>query len=196
MQVRTVTTTRNILTDDEGREYDLTYTPLNSDDLFIEKVEDQIAVGYLVVDEYPGITDYFSDYENGEFHEFRSRDEMEKIIEELEVEKKNYFLVDKYEHGLVHYSVANTSNYPDRRWDVSCCAIFVVPEDVSKERAVDYANAVLQEYTDWCNGQVFGVCLDIFNKTGNKVDDNACWGYIGYDHALESLKEEIKFWSE
>lgn len=60
-----------------------------------------------------------------------------------------------------------------------------------------YAEPVLSEYVDWCNGNVFGCCVETFTKVGEdddaweSVESDECWGYIGDEYAEERLKSEF-----
>ena len=93
--------------------------------------DDEVVVGYLAIDGNPG--DYFEDNDGaGELREFRDGAKMAAYIEELEAEGKLYLPVERYEHGLVHYSIADTKGYPDRRWDVAACGIMVPCDDVAQ----------------------------------------------------------------
>lgn len=157
--------------------------------------------------------DYLADYENGELFDAHRGigypayyDGKNWIGFDEEDDPRQWFYVDKYEHGQVHYSLANTENYPDRRWDVSSGIIYVPPDDLQEQynkdkykrggkvtarsKLAEYAAAVLSEYTSWRNGDVYGLCSWIADaKTGEMVKaEDACWGFIGYKYAQEELK--------
>lgn len=72
----------------------------------------------------------------------------------------------------------------------------ITPGDL--QRAVEgYAEAVLTEYASWCNGDVYGCCVETFKKVGDEDDawestgSDECWGFIGSDHAEQSLLDEF-----
>ena len=48
-----------------------------------------------------------------------------------------------------------------------------------------------REYTAWANGDCWGVCVDVFDLDGKKIEDDACWGHIGSEYAEEELEREI-----
>lgn len=60
-----------------------------------------------------------------------------------------------------------------------------------------YAASVLSEYESWCNGDVYGCCVETFElvedtqKEWNSISDDACWGFIGSDYAQQSLLDEF-----
>lgn len=67
-----------------------------------------------------------------------------------------------------------------------------------RDRAlVKYADAVLREYEDWCNGHVYGCTVELFELVDGEwieaegTRENECWGFIGYEYAEKTLKDEI-----
>lgn len=65
--------------------------------------------------------------------------------------------------------------------------------------AEKYAESICSAYQDWCNGEVFGCVTEIFNlvedegdgpQWESEGDHDACWGFIGHDHAEETLQSE------
>lgn len=165
-------TTRSLL-DDEGNVLveDLHVTPY-SDDL-IWRNGDEVA--YLAHDE-----DGWANWEWPEgviFEEFRSEWSRDDFIEAHTDETQTAFVVDKYDHGNVHFSLANTALYPDRRWDVAPSCVIVVPHDFRDPRGA--AQVILDEYSKSCNGDVWGiVTINLATR-----EEDACWGFIGQEYA-------------
>lgn len=67
--------------------------------------------------------------------------------------------------------------------------------------AVHYADGVLEEYSSWCSGDVYGCVVQKFTLGAEpedseaptwvpEVDHDSCWGFIGHDYAVESLKSD------
>jgi hypothetical protein len=122
-------------------------------------------------------------------HEFRPRTEWTDRM----------FWVERYEHGLVNYALMGESSQVDRRWDVAGgVAVLTVPDDVTDPEA--FARSVLEEYTDWCNGDVYGVCeqtyaMDQQDPTKQvdwvSIDEETCWGFIGQSYTESVLKERL-----
>lgn len=88
----------------------------------------------------------------------------------------------------------------------NCDGYYIVPEDVTN--VLDYAEGALETYTQWCNGEVYGVCIWAYRRDfaeydldgqgapgefteWEEVDRNECWGHYGYDYAETTLKEEF-----
>lgn len=57
-----------------------------------------------------------------------------------------------------------------------------------------YAEGVLKEYQDWCNGNVYGCVVETFEKGDDDdwglISDDSCWGFIGSDYAEQTLLDE------
>jgi hypothetical protein len=60
--------------------------------------------------------------------------------------------------------------------------------------AKHYAKGVLDEYVKWCNGECYGCVVQTYKLEDDvwveKGDWDSCWGYIGYEYAEETLKDE------
>lgn len=68
-----------------------------------------------------------------------------------------------------------------------------------RDAASKYAESICSSYQSWCNGDVYGCVVEVFDRIGDDPDEphwesdgdhDACWGFIGSDYALESLKSE------
>lgn len=183
----------------------------------VEQADGSVLVGKLFHD------DEASDYEwmeGDSFREFRTEWDRDAYIEELKaegVDPRRIFIVDKYDHSAVHYSVADTAPYPDRRWDVAPCGVLVVDRDGEMgwpldgytdndgkfHSSTDNANALLDDYSSWCNGYVYGYVVTKFPTIAhyetakiNEGDDgdvvDSCWQFIGYDYAVSELDSILK----
>lgn len=53
------------------------------------------------------------------------------------------------------------------------------------------ANAA-ESYTDYCNGNAYGVVVAVYNMDGDLIEDDACWGYLGSAYAEECLVTEVE----
>lgn len=60
-----------------------------------------------------------------------------------------------------------------------------------------YAAGVLEEYVSWCNGDVYGCCVETFKQVGTEdepewesVDRDECWGFVGSEYAEQTLLDE------
>lgn len=172
--------------------------------------EDHVVVGYLRHDDSP--SDFFEDGDGlGKIIKFRSQEHFDETMKSYK--SKLHYYVDKYEHGNVHYSIADTASYPDRRWDVSeKCALFVPCDDIQsqwkKKKKTDGveeatkafvtdSNNVLDQYSSWCNGEVYGYNIYVFDNKGQEVEEDTCWGFIGHKYAnkekLSNMNNQLQF---
>jgi hypothetical protein len=191
----------------DGQEFETEHQPEEG----TEKVTikgDKAVVSYLSSD--PDARGwYFDEFEQGEFITFDPRSMGKKLelldeetprdaIARLKTEHPDrVFIINKYEHSLVRYyrqdDAATSATIPDQRWDVSHgCAVYIAPDDCPDP--VKYCDSVMEEFTNWCNGDIHGICPATYKKVGDAWeqdgDGDACWGYIGYDSAKQELESE------
>lgn len=181
----------------------------SSNDMDFDLIEtaQSFIVGYLAHDSSP--QDFFeSDDGAGTFIEFSNVGERDKKMAELNKTKKLFYLVDKYDHSQVHYSIAETANYPDKQWDVTPGkAVFIPCDDIQgqykkmkkeKGEAIAFkefikdSNITLDQYSNWCNGDVYGYQIILFDKKGQQLSEDSCWGYIGSDYANQEKNSIMK----
>lgn len=128
-----------------------------------------------------GNDDIFLVYAHRQFDVRRKGFEPRKIYESLQEidccpEYNNYWIfpVDAYIHSGVHISLANTKNYPDRRWDVSTTGyILASKEDWTEvEDAYKAAESLVEEWNQYLSGEVYGFIIEKPNEyyTINKDD--------------------------
>ena len=179
-------------------------SPIFSDEITVRVGDEptEIVVGYLAHDDMPH--DFWENDEGaGKFREFTDQESRDAFIAEAEAEGKVAFVVDRYSHGASHYSIANTRGYPDRRWDVAPCAVFIpcdwVQDELkagrkTREAVIEDSNAILDSYSSWCNGDVYGTVVETYeyepvSRTFKLSTEDSCWGHIGKKWADEALEE-------
>lgn len=68
------------------------------------------------------------------------------------------------------------------------------PEKRAAEARATFEIAI-EEYNKWAMGDCWGVVVDVFERQDGgsyKLKENdACWGYVGDDYALQELKETL-----
>lgn len=131
----------------------------------------------------------------------RSAVEFTEVIAKLnERPGKRSYLVERYEHGQVRYSIIGTG--PQCQWDTapSVAVLTLNTENVCGAGAPDEqydaaAKAILDEYNSWCNGDVYGVAQATFTvvSTADEVaaaiaSSEECWGYIGTEYTETVVK--------
>jgi hypothetical protein len=174
----------------------------------VVKTDDKVIIGFLNYDN--DAQDYWENDDGaGELIQFKNIEDREKQMSTLGKTKKLYYLVDKYSHGSNHYSVSNTVSYPDRRWDVSeGCAVFIPcdyiqseykkmkktsGEDVANKHFIKDSNSVLDNYSMWANGEVFGYTVITFDKNGVELNNDECWGYIGSESGQQEKRSVMEY---
>jgi hypothetical protein len=150
---------------------------------------------------------------NGLFtvHSFNSRHigftHPDDLSEDLEGWSLSYF-----EHGLCSWGLTGTmSGMPDFRWDGVARAGFleVNPEadgdntswwsEKTPEERRDMAASFLEEYTEWCNGSIYGYTLETVKGakcdlgfTHEDVETlNQCGGFIGAKWFRDAVWDEL-----
>ena len=170
---------------------------------------DRVHVGYIVYDESPG--DFWSEGEAGSYRQFSRNESPHEIMEEMEGQIPPPLPVQEYRHGNSHFSLAGTHGYPDRQWDVGASGVYTPPldvyekyisdiakigEDVAMEAYYKTCNGILDEYSNWANGQVYGAIVETWeilpdSQLPERVDSEPCWGLLGWESAEEYLRSEM-----
>jgi hypothetical protein len=189
-------TRQSYFVEQDGEEFEVSLPPVDgTETVTVSKDGKKADVRYLS-DDSDAREDYWEDQDGVEFFSADPRSMYHRDIDNEELEeifKENpgrVFLVSKYEHSLVRYYRQGTARN-ECRWDTSRgCAVLIVPEDVTYPE--EYADAVLEEFSNWCNGDIYGCCRDTFEKrdddTWKRVSEDACWGFIGRGYAETALK--------
>lgn len=191
----------------DGRELELTHRPSEGSVITAEK-DGKLTVGYLVQDDdcgnpledCDGIGAIKSLSRRHRNH--IDREEAEQILsDDLDAVALSYF-----EHGLCKWDVEGSmGGMPDFQWDGVSFAGVWIPDTCVRESytgqdgktrrewMIEQAASACKEYTSWCNGDCWGVCVDVFDaKTGDKLSDDACWGYVGSEWAEQELKSQVE----
>jgi hypothetical protein len=190
----------------DGHEFEIPFPfEEGSEQLIIDG--DTARLGVLVHDEDP--SDPLAEYDGGELVQFDQGRKYGQTRPDLEDFKR----VVRANHGQVvliygrqdesfltadkALTVADTKGANCGASDIeNADGYYIAPKDVTD--AARYAKGAIAEYSAWCSGNVYGVCVWSYTLDGEEwaLDedgrDNECWGYYGYDYALETLKEEMK----
>jgi hypothetical protein len=153
---------------------------------------------------------------NSRDHSGVSDEELEDRIRELDQEHMVYFLVDEMRHSLVHYALrlSPEQHREDGQWDQAIDGLFIpcgdVQEKYAREKyrrggkaaarlaAYEDSKNCLQEYTDWCNGDAWGIGIVRINLSNGEIigDLDECWGYIGRDSVERELEDQVRNYAE
>jgi hypothetical protein len=194
----------------DDHEFEMPMQPIDGTEkvtIIGEGLSARAVVSYLSQDEANGW--YFDENDQGTFinNDSRCRGDRktpEEIAELKAAHPDRFFVIHKYEHGQCRYyragDAATSATIPDQQWDVSHGAAFYIAPDDTPD-PVKYCDSVMEEFTNWCNGEIYGVCHAFFNKVSKDGDEfewveagehspEECWGYIGGDYAQQTLEEE------
>lgn len=166
----------------------------------VSQTPTHVIIGYLKYQQNPSPFFQHSD-DIGEFKEFTN---IYKRDEYLSTLKKSslFYLVDKYAHGSIDYSISGSKDYPDSRWDVSKgCAVFIPCDYIqdeykkakktmtvqdAKTKFINDSNSILKEYSDYSNGEVYSYTVTTYDNKGKIVNEEDNWEIIGFKNANES----------
>jgi len=101
-----------------------------------------------------------------------------------QLDTQEAFVLQYYKHGLCEWSLLGEgSPGVEFQWDgVKIAGILFIGTDTPAEHRDVFARTLVKQYTDWCNGHVFG--YQIFD--GDEELDS-CWGFYNAPY----FKEEI-----
>jgi len=125
----------------------------------------------------------------------------EELLEHIQKEGILSLPVYMYEHS----GIALRTTPFNCKWDSGQIGyIFVLHQDIKErlgeldlEQAEKNLIAEIEEYSQYCNGEVYGYqiykkgdCESWFN------DIDACWGYIGLEWVQEAVKDQLDYLEE
>lgn len=175
----------------DGRRLELPFDP-ESDEVTLIQHNDEILLGCLVRDD--DSPDPLVDYDEFAFVQFESeyihcrpRPEPEDFKETIRENKGRVFYVESAGDGYEISHEALLKNAGDI--DIAT-GYLIVPADVTSP--AKYAQGVMAEYSSWCEGDVWGVCVWHYDaETLDLRDRDECWGCYGSEYAEQVLKERI-----
>jgi hypothetical protein len=121
------------------------------------------------------------------------------------------FPLSYFEHGNCRWGLEGSmSSTPDFRWDgVRFAGFLEVSPDadgagnrewwdgMTQPEREKVAESFLEEYTAWCNGEIYGyvleelspeVCNLGFTHEHAPTNEDSCWGFIGFDYFQEEVR--------
>lgn len=113
--------------------------------------------------------------------------------------------LDVYEHSQICYSLPGEGMQD--RFDTSRGGAVWVPDECAienfedktlshaenLEKAMGYARSCVEMYTNWCNGDTWGLVVQSYDTESKESEYlESCWGYIGQKYALKDLEVMFK----
>jgi len=185
------TTTRTTITATDATEFpEGVELPWEPDPCSSPIVEDG-TIRYLVHDAYSSEYDFPEGVEfvQSNSSHMRYERDIEGWLEEVEGNPNlDVFSVGVYQHGGVSYTLAGESLHSGDQWDYCVGACIAVPNMNDGKGFTDTkeaARAILEEYTSWCNGDVY---IIVSVPIANPDTYESVGGYIGLQYAEEVMK--------
>jgi len=161
---------------------------------------DKAILGCLAHDEYPD--DPIDNFDEGGFHQFNDHyvhstprpdvDEFKRIVRS---NPGRVVLIHERSGGQGYFADDTALGIHDTKTDAileieNADGYYIAPDDVTDP--AKYAKGVMEEYSAWCEGDVWGICIWQYTKEGDEweLDEESrdeCWGFFGRKYAEEEL---------
>lgn len=108
-----------------------------------------------------------------------------------------YSIAAETAEGLLELIQGGYRSHPEYQWEPDKYLLkdYLEPiKDPQKRRAkaLEFCQQALESYNKYCTGDVWGVVVVWFDKDGDEIDSDSCWGFLGLDYAEECLEEEME----
>lgn len=148
------------------------------------------------------------DFEQEEINEYQSQ------IDDYPAFEDDYFIfpIDAYIHSGVHLSLANNTDYPDRRWDVSTSGYVLVKKDEiqddewrnkchkgksEEEISRHLAEGLIETWNQYLSGDIYGFQIlkpiKTYTITEESLDKIVADSFINKARLLEIAEEKIEY---
>jgi hypothetical protein len=96
--------------------------------------------------------------------------------------------LDHFSHGGERWDLHGEG--PNCQWDTcECCGIIIFTDKdhtyETREKFVEAARSFLEEYNQWCAGEVYG--WRTVDEDGEEID--SCWGIIGREWLSDCIRD-------
>lgn len=175
---------------EDGREVELPFDTEHADITEVQK-GDKIVLGCIVRDLDPD--DPLEEFDEGELVQFDldykhygPRPDVEDFESIIRENKGRVFFVSTMRGGYAISHLALIKNASDIE---DADGYYIAPQDVKSGRqALRYADGALEQYTAWCEGDAWGVCVWTYDAQTLELEDrDECWGYYGADYAESEM---------
>jgi len=180
---------------EDGREVELPFD-IEGADITEVQTAGKIILGCIVRDLDPG--DPLEEFDEGTLVQFDRHLKHAGMLPELGdfkdlimENKGRVFYVGNMRNG---YSVGRLATIKNSEDIEDAAGYYIAPEDLKPgKQAANYANGVMEQYTAWCEGDVWGVCVWEYDKVTLELGErDECWGYYGSDYAEQELKSRLE----
>ena len=180
---------------EDGREVEI---PFNIECADIKEVQtpDKITLGCIVRD--LGSSDPLEEFDEGTLVQFNRsykhngpRPDVEDFQDIIRENKGRVFYVHNMRDG---YSISHLATIKNSEDIEGAAGYYIAPEDLKPgKQALRYADGAMEQYSAWCAGDVWGVCVWEYDKATLELGErDECWGYYGSDYAEQELEGMLK----
>ena len=64
-------------------------------------------------------------------------------------------------------------------------------EKLQRSAAVKVCEDALESFNAWLSGDCYGVITQVFDREGDEIDEDSCWGYVGHGYARQELTDRV-----
>ncbi|MHB1167295.1 MAG: hypothetical protein ACYC0N_02005 [Carboxydocellales bacterium] len=180
---------------EDGREVEI---PFNIECADIKEVQTagRTILGCIVRDLDP--SDPLEEFDEGTLVQFNRsykhngpRPDVEDFQDIIRENKGRVFYVHNMRDG---YSISHLAIIKNSEDIEDADGYYIAPEDVKPgKQALRYADGAMEQYSAWCAGDVWGVCVWEYDKATLELGErDECWGYYGSDYAEQELEGMLK----
>ena len=179
----------------DGREVEIPFD-VEGADITEVQTEGKILLGCLVRDTDSG--DPLEEYDEGTLVQFDRNRAHSGMLPELgdfkdiiRENKGRVFYVDCVRDGYSAGPQATIKNAEDIK---DAEGYYITPTGIKpSSQAARYAAGAMEQYTAWCEGDVWGVCVWEYDKATLELEErDECWGYYGTEYADQELKNRLE----
>jgi hypothetical protein len=159
------------------------------EDFRVTPTEDGIVLKYAFADDTLSLVDYFA-YQDPDYVQFFNAHYIDIDIDRLGFllgKGWEVFEVEKYEHSFVQFGLAGTFSCP---WD-TIRGQYAIGISNGVQNQEEFAKSILEEYSSFCNGEVFGVVTARYDKQRNLIEYDSIGGIFGRRQLTDFLNEGV-----
>jgi hypothetical protein len=180
---------------EDGREVEIPFN-IEGADITEVQTEGKILLGCIVRDLDP--SDPLEEFDDGTLVQFDRHSKHYGMLPELgdfkDIIRENKGRVFYVDNRYAGYSIGQQAAIKNARDIKDADGYYISPKDVKPgKQAASYAAGAMEQYTAWCEGDVWGVCVwEYDTATLELIARDECWGCYGTKYAEQELKNTLE----
>jgi len=179
----------------DGREVEIPFD-VEGADITEVQTEGKILLGCIVRDLDP--CDPLEEFDDGTLVQFDQHSKHYGMLPELgdfkdiiRENKGRVFYVDGMRDG---YNIGQRATIKNSEDIEDAAGYYIAPKDLKPgKQAASYAKGAMEQYTAWCEGDVWGVCVWEYDKATLELGERyECWRYYRTKYAEQELKDKLE----